>query len=192
MLGGFMGMTASMWGLRHFAKDQAELSWSLQATFVAVLDGTEFGLYLAVRVGAKKLTPGHATRPPPCVGGSVPPVPGTSPGPRLDHQAVTWLLERYGSPAALRKAGRRKLVEVIRSKAPRMATRLIDDVFEALDEQIVVVPGTGTLDIVIPSLTRSLRAVHEQRRAAQAQITALLEEPPLMQFGVDASGPSDR
>lgn len=26
-------------------------------------------------------------------------------GPRLDHQAVTWFLERYGSPVALRKAG---------------------------------------------------------------------------------------
>jgi hypothetical protein len=48
-------------------------------------------------------------------------------GPRLDHPAVTWLLERHGSPAALRKAGRRRLVEVIRPKAPRMAARLIDD-----------------------------------------------------------------
>lgn len=38
---------------------------------------------------------------------------------------------------------RRKLVEVIRPKAPRMAARLIDDVFDALDEQTVVVPGTG-------------------------------------------------
>ncbi|WP_457464638.1 IS110 family RNA-guided transposase [Streptomyces sp. TE5632] len=96
-------------------------------------------------------------------------------GPRLDHQAVTWLLERYGSPAALRKAGRRRLVEVIRPKAPR----LIDDVFTARDEQTVVVPGTGTLDIVIPSLARSLGAVHEQRRALEAQINALLEAHPL-------------
>ncbi|MDV9171025.1 IS110 family transposase [Streptomyces sp. W16] len=100
-------------------------------------------------------------------------------GPRLDHQATTWLPERYGSPAALRKAGRRKLVEVIRPKAPRMAKRLIDDVFDALDEQTVVVPGTGTLDIVIPSLARSLGAVHEQRRATEAQITVLLEDHPL-------------
>ncbi|GHH75266.1 insertion element IS110 uncharacterized 43.6 kDa protein [Streptomyces sulfonofaciens] len=100
-------------------------------------------------------------------------------GPRLYHQAVTWLLERYGSPAALRKAGRRRLVEVIRPKAPRMAHRLIDDVFDALDEQTVVVPGTGTLDVVIPSLARSLAAVHEQRRALEAQIEALLETHPL-------------
>ncbi|MFJ9752766.1 IS110 family RNA-guided transposase [Streptomyces chartreusis] len=101
-------------------------------------------------------------------------------GPRLDHPAVTWLLERYGSPASLRKAGRRKLVEVIRPRAPRMAQRLIDDVFDALDEQSVVVPGTGTLDLVIPSLARSLAAVHEQRQEAlEAQIGQLLQAHPL-------------
>ncbi|MFI6360972.1 IS110 family transposase, partial [Streptomyces sp. NPDC050743] len=100
-------------------------------------------------------------------------------GPRLDHPAVTWLLERYGSPASLRKAGHRKLVEVIRPKAPRMAARLIDEVFDALDEQTVVVPGTGTLDVVIPSLARSLAAVHEQRRALETQIGQLLEAHPL-------------
>jgi transposase len=102
-------------------------------------------------------------------------------GPRLDHPAITWLLERYGSPAALRKAGRRKLVEVIRPKAPRMATRLVDDIFDALDEQTVVVPGTSTLDVIVPSLAKSLAAVHEQRRALKAQIEALLEAHPLSQ-----------
>ncbi len=100
-------------------------------------------------------------------------------GPRIDHQAVTWLLERYGSPAALRKAGRRRLVDLIRPKAPRMAAQLIDDVFDALDEQTVVVPGTGTLDIVMPSLATSFAAVHTQRRALEAQINALLEAHPL-------------
>jgi transposase len=100
-------------------------------------------------------------------------------GPCLDHQAVTWLLERHGSPAALRKAGHCRLLELIRPKGPRMATRLIDDVFDALDEQTVVVPGTGTLDIVVPSLARSLAAVHEQRRALEAQINTLLESHPL-------------
>jgi transposase len=102
-------------------------------------------------------------------------------GPRLDHPAITWLLERYGSPAALRKAGRRKLIEVVRPKAPRMAQRLIDDIFDALDEQTVVVPGTNTLDVIVPSLAKSLAAVHEQRRALEAQIEALLEAHPLSQ-----------
>ncbi|MEI7029300.1 IS110 family transposase, partial [Streptomyces pratensis] len=76
-------------------------------------------------------------------------------------------------------AGRRRLVELIRPKAPRMAARLIDDVFDALDEQTVAVPGTGTLDIVIPSLAASLAAVHTQRRAMEAQINSLLEAHPL-------------
>jgi transposase len=102
-------------------------------------------------------------------------------GPRLDHPAITWLLERYGSPQALRKAGRRKLVEVVRPRAPRMAERLVDDIFTALDEQTVVVPGTGTLDVIVPSLAKSLAAVHEQRRALEARIEALLEAHPLSQ-----------
>ncbi|MEV7790348.1 IS110 family transposase [Streptomyces sp. NPDC088106] len=100
-------------------------------------------------------------------------------GPRLDHPAVTWLLERYGSPQALRKAGRRKLVEVVRPRAPRMAERLVDDIFTALDEQTVTVPGTGTLDVIVPSLAKSLAAVHEQRRALETRIEALLEAHPL-------------
>lgn len=33
-------------------------------------------------------------------------------------------------------------------------------------------PGDGTLDIVVPSLVRSLAAVHDQRRAVEAQINA--------------------
>ncbi|GGQ37249.1 hypothetical protein GCM10010266_70880 [Streptomyces griseomycini] len=58
-----------------------------------------------------------------------------------------------------------------------MAQRLIDDVFDALDEQTVVVPGT--LDIVTLSLAASLAAVHTERRAMEAQINTLLEPHPL-------------
>ncbi len=99
-------------------------------------------------------------------------------GPRLDHPAVTWLLERYGSPQALRKAGRRKLVEIIRPRAPRMAEGLVQDIFTALDEQTVTVPATGTLDVIVPSLAKSPAAVHDQRRALEARIEQLLEAHP--------------
>ncbi|MCF3960247.1 IS110 family transposase [Streptomyces fuscigenes] len=102
-------------------------------------------------------------------------------GPRLDHKAITWLLERHGSPAALRTAGRRRLVELVRPRAPRMAQRLVEDIFDALDEQTVIVPGTGTLDVIVPSLAKSLATVHEQRRALEVQIEGLLEAHPLSQ-----------
>ncbi len=48
-------------------------------------------------------------------------------GPRLQHPAVLALLERFGSPAQIRKAGRRRLVTLLRPKAPRMAERLVDE-----------------------------------------------------------------
>lgn len=41
--------------------------------------------------------------------------------PRLHHPAVLALLERFGSPAQIRKAGRRRLVTLLWPKAPRMA-----------------------------------------------------------------------
>ncbi|KOU25538.1 IS110 family transposase, partial [Streptomyces sp. WM6368] len=56
----------------------------------------------------------------------------------IQHPAVLMLLERFGSPAQIRKAGRRRLITLMRPKAPRMAERLVEEIFTALDEQIVV------------------------------------------------------
>ena len=76
------------------------------------------------------------------------------------------LLERFGSPAQIRKAGRRRLVTLIRPKAPRMAERLVEDIFTALDEQTVVVPGTDAAALIVPSLAGSLPHVLDQRETA--------------------------
>lgn len=63
-------------------------------------------------------------------------------GPRLQHPAVLTLLERFGCPAQICKAGRHPPVTLLRPKAPRLAERLVKDFFAALDEQTV--PGTET------------------------------------------------
>ncbi|GHE95231.1 insertion element IS110 uncharacterized 43.6 kDa protein [Streptomyces spiralis] len=102
-------------------------------------------------------------------------------GPRLDHPAVLVLLERHGSPAQLRKAGRRRLVTLLRPKAPRMAERLVADIFDALDEQTVVVPGTEASALIVPSLAASLSAVLDQRKVLATRIEELLEAHPLSQ-----------
>ncbi|WP_445194905.1 hypothetical protein [Streptomyces sp. CB02009] len=76
------------------------------------------------------------------------------------------LLERFGSPAQIRKAGRRRLVTLLRPKASRMAERLVEEIFAALDEQTVIVPGTEAATFIVPSLAGSLGAILDQRHAA--------------------------
>ncbi|RPK33396.1 Transposase [Streptomyces sp. ADI93-02] len=98
-------------------------------------------------------------------------------GPRLDHPAMLFLLERYGSPAQLRKAGRRRLITMLKPKAPRMAERLVEDIFTALDEQTVIVPGTEAAALIIPSLASSLTAVLDQLKLLASSIEELLEAP---------------
>ncbi|WP_093493300.1 IS110 family transposase [Streptomyces sp. 2112.3] len=100
-------------------------------------------------------------------------------GPRVQHPAVLKLLDQFGSPAQIRKAGRRRLVSLMRPKAPRMAERLVEDIFTALDEQTVIVPGTDAAALIVPSLTNSLQAVLGQRKLLAARIEKLLEAHPL-------------
>ncbi len=97
----------------------------------------------------------------------------------MQHPAVLRLLDQFGSPAQIRNAGRRRLITLIRPKAPRMAERLIDDVFTALDEQTVLVPGTDAASLIFPSLASSLQAVLDQRKLLAHRIAELLEAHPL-------------
>lgn len=100
-------------------------------------------------------------------------------GPRLQHPAVLTLLERFGSPAQIRKAGRRRLVTLLRPKAPRMTERLVEEIFAALEEQTVTVPGTEAAALIVPSLAASLTAVLHQRKLLAGRIEELLEAHPL-------------
>lgn len=109
-------------------------------------------------------------------------------GPRLEHPAVRTLLERFGSPAQIRKAGRRRLVTLLRPQAPRMADRLAEDIFAALDEQTVTVPGTDAATLIIPSLARSLSAVYDQRNLLAKRIEELLEAHPLSKVLISMPG----
>ncbi len=96
-------------------------------------------------------------------------------GPRIQHPAVLMLLERFGSPAQTRKAGHRRPITLIHPKAARMAERLVEDIFTALDEQTVVVPGTDAVGLIVPSLATSLSAVLDQRKLLATRIEELLD-----------------
>ncbi|WP_434600093.1 IS110 family transposase [Streptomyces sp. A5-4] len=109
-------------------------------------------------------------------------------GPRVHHPAVRALLERFGSPAQIRKAGRRQLITLLRPLAPRMYERLVDEIFNALDEQTVIVPGTRAATTIVPSLAAQLTAVLDQRRTLEGQISALLEAHPLSKLLMSLPG----
>ncbi|MFC9499867.1 IS110 family transposase [Streptomyces sp. NPDC056982] len=109
-------------------------------------------------------------------------------GPRMQHPAVLALLERFGSPAEIRNAGRRRITTVLSPKAPRMAGRLTEEIFTALDEQTVVVPGTDAATLIVPTLARSLAAVLDQRRLLEKRIGELLAAHPLSQVLMSIPG----
>lgn len=91
------------------------------------------------------------------------------------------ILERYGSPALIRTAGRRRLITQIRPEAPRMTERPVQDTLTAPDEQTV--PGTdAAAATTVPSLTGQLHAHLSQRAALEPQTAALLETHPLPQL----------
>lgn len=100
-------------------------------------------------------------------------------GPKIAHPAVLELLSRCGGPSGLRKAGRRKLLALVVSRAPRMGPRLVEAILTALDEQTVTVPGTAAAETVLPRLADSLRQVLQQRDQVAAEVERMLDAHPL-------------
>lgn len=60
-----------------------------------------------------------------------------------------------------------------------MAERLVGEIFAALDEQTVTVPGTEAAALIVPSLAGSLASAFEQRKLLAGRIEELLENHPL-------------
>lgn len=100
-------------------------------------------------------------------------------GRRLDHPGVLALLESFPTPSLMAAAGRDALLDVVRPHAPRLAERLVGDVFTALEEQTVVVAGTSAAATILPHLTESLRSILHHRDTVAAQVEHLLADHPL-------------
>ena len=100
-------------------------------------------------------------------------------GPKLQHPAVLEAISRCGGPTGLRKAGRAKLTEIVKARAPRMGARLVDQILTALDAQTVVVPGTTAAETVLPRLADNLRDLLRQRDQVAEQVEGMLDAHPL-------------
>jgi transposase len=99
-------------------------------------------------------------------------------GPRLEHPAVRALLERYPTPSAMRDAGRARLMRIVRPRAPRMGTRLVDDVVAALESQTVTVPAEHAIGRVIADLAKELTRLAAAREQLAEEIEAVFMRHP--------------
>ena len=109
-------------------------------------------------------------------------------GPKVQHPAVLEALSRCGGPAGLRKAGRSKLAEIVKSRAPRMGARLVEQIFTALDAQTVVVAGTTAAETILPRLADSLRELLKQRDQVAGQVEEMLDAHPLSSVLISMPG----
>ncbi len=113
-------------------------------------------------------------------------------GPRLAYPYVQALLQRHGSPARLRKLGRARCEALLKAHGSRKAHHLTTEIFDALAEQTLVVPGTEASALIVPGLAAQLAAAHAQRQATEQEIAALLEALPLFHLLTSLPGPGVR
>ncbi|MCX5113219.1 transposase [Streptomyces sp. NBC_00378] len=92
---------------------------------------------------------------------------------------------RSGPPGPARlsgkaeKLGRVRCEALLKANSSRMAHHLTTEIYGALAEQTLVVPGTEASALIVPGLAAQLAAAHTQRRQTEQEIAALLEALPL-------------
>jgi transposase len=100
-------------------------------------------------------------------------------GENASHPGVLDVLVRFGGPTGLRAAGRTKIRNTLRKNAPRMGDRLADQIWGALGEQTVVIPGTVAAEKVLTRLAGQLITLQTQRKEVGTEIEQALDALPL-------------
>jgi len=100
-------------------------------------------------------------------------------GERITRDATLALLERYGGPMGVKRAGIEDVKDWAKSNGLR-AGRIIDDMFKAIGEQTVTVPGTLMAETIIPSIAHDIKTIRDRRREVDRQVEKLLEDYPLL------------
>ena len=100
-------------------------------------------------------------------------------GENAAHKAVLAVLVKFGGPTGIKAAGKAKVGRVLKAGAPRMGEKLTDQIFDALAEQTVVVPGTAAAEKVLPRLAEQLLGLQQQRKQVATEVEEALDAHPL-------------
>jgi len=102
-------------------------------------------------------------------------------GGHLHRAGVLELLAAAPTPQHLQALGHDGIQAALRPRSRKLATRLPAQILTALDQQTVVIPGTGSYGRVIAGLARQLVAARDERDSIAEQLLARLEAHPLAQ-----------
>ncbi len=93
-------------------------------------------------------------------------------GHRLGQAGVRDAVRRWSAPSALRAAGKTKVANAIKKRSPRLAAKVTDEIFDALDAQTVTLAAEETWGEVIADLIGDL----ERIAARRAELSSTIEE----------------
>lgn len=100
-------------------------------------------------------------------------------GAHLYQVGVLDALVTWPTPQRLKTAGRGHVRNRIKKHNPRLAERVTEEIFSALEAQTVVVAGTEAAATIVPILAQQLQDLTRQRAGVLAQVEALVEAHPL-------------
>ena len=109
-------------------------------------------------------------------------------GQRLVQAGVRDLITKWSTPAALRAAGKIKARNVIKKRSPRIAAKITDEIWSALDAQSVTLPAEETWGRIVGELLADLDRIQTQRTRLAAQIEEAFLAHPLGQVLVTLCG----
>jgi transposase len=109
-------------------------------------------------------------------------------GQRLVQAGVRDLIAKWSTPTALRTAGKIKIRNTIKKRSPRLAAKITDEVWAALNAQIVTLPAEETWGQVVGELLADLDRIQQQRARLAAQIEEAFLAHPLGQVLVTLCG----
>lgn len=109
-------------------------------------------------------------------------------GARLTQPGVGDVLKKFPTPSALKTAGRSRITTAIKKRSPRLASKVADQIWSAIDAQSVTLPAEAAWGEVIADLLVDLDRIQTRRDALADQIEKVFLSHPLGQVLVTLCG----
>ena len=99
-------------------------------------------------------------------------------GVRLAQSGVRDLLAKYPTPSALRAAGPARIARSVKTRSPRVADHVAQEILAALDAQTLHVPAEATMGRVISELAVELDRLYKRRDRLTNEIEEVFAAHP--------------